>query len=53
MTFIQSSESEDNGMSSVTFWVEQKSMCPDPPRFSFTENFNEIHLINIYVYILI
>lgn len=35
----ESSESEDNDdMSSVRMWVEEKIVRPAPPRFSFTEN---------------
>ena len=36
--YSESSESEDDGMSSVRMWVEEKTVCPAPPRFRFTEN---------------
>ena len=54
--YSESSESEDDGMSSVRMWVEEKMVCPAPPRFRFTENpgilvdFSDDNLIQYFEY---
>ncbi|GFT12195.1 piggyBac transposable element-derived protein 4 [Trichonephila clavipes] len=34
----ESSESEDDDISSARMWVEEKTVCPATPRFDFTES---------------